>query len=68
MVWPQAHWALAQTFLRTKTEPKPHGKSISFWMHDRQAHVQPIMTYLVVCLLKTAHDPDNLVCLREYHC
>ena len=30
-------------------------------MHDRQAHVQPIMTYLVMRLLETTHVPDNLV-------
>ena len=48
-------WALAQTFLRTKTKPKLHRKSISFWMHDRRAHVRSM------CLLETTHVPSSSV-------
>ena len=58
---PIGPWALAQTFSRTKTEPKPHSKSISFWMHDRRAHVWSIMTCSRMCLLRTAHVPGNSV-------
>ena len=60
-VWPQAHWALAQTFSRTKTKPKPHGESISFWMHYRQTHVEPIMTCSGVHLLRTTHVLNSSV-------
>ena len=55
-------WVLAQTFLRTKTKPKLHSKSILFWMHDRRAHVGQC-----VCL----KQPMSLAaryCLGEYCC
>ena len=52
---PIGPWALARTFLRTKTKPKPHSKFISFWIHDRRAHVWSM------CLLGTAHVPSSSV-------
>ena len=52
---PIGPWAFARTFSRTKTKPKPHSKSISFWMHDRWAHVWSM------CLLGTAYVPDSSI-------
>ena len=54
-IWPQAHWASTRTITKTKTEPKPHSKSTSFWIHNRQTHVWSFMTCSGVHSLRIAH-------------
>ena len=65
---PIGPWALARTFSRTKTEPKPHSKSILFWLHDKQAMSGQLWLARGCVCSEQPMSPVTRYCLEEYRC